>query len=142
MLSKLGSRISTGWWIGILAVLWLGFISGMHFWLNFDRDTRKLVHIGYMPVVTNLAAPLLDSACDPGRKVRYEALKFSSFAEMGEALRNRHIQAAFIIAPLSIVLHQQGAGIKMCTSATVTKAHWSAGKTCKPKHFGILPGNP
>jgi NitT/TauT family transport system substrate-binding protein len=113
MLSKLASRISTGWSIGILAVLWLAVISGMHFWLNFDRDTRKLVRMGYMPVVTNLAAPLLDSACDPGRKVRYEALKFSSFAEMGEALRNRHIQAAFIIAPLSVVLHQQGAGIKV-----------------------------
>ena len=32
---------------------------------------------------------------------------------MGEALRNDHIQAAFIIAPLSIVLHQQGAGVKL-----------------------------
>ncbi len=113
MLSKLYNGISTGWWISILAILWLAVISGLHFWLNFDHDTRKLVRMGYMPVVTNLAAPLLDRACEANRPVRYEALKFSSFAEMGEALRNGQIQAAFIIAPLSIVLHQQGAGVKI-----------------------------
>jgi NitT/TauT family transport system substrate-binding protein len=32
---------------------------------------------------------------------------------MGEALRNGHIQAAFIIAPLSIVLRQQGAEVRV-----------------------------
>jgi NitT/TauT family transport system substrate-binding protein len=69
--------------------------------------------MGYMPVITNMAAPLLDYASKDGTGIRFEALKFSSFAEMGESLRNGHIQAGFIIAPLSIVLHQQGADVKV-----------------------------
>ena len=69
--------------------------------------------MGYMPVVTNLAAPLLDHASKDGTGLSFEALKFSSFSEMGESLRNGHIHAAFIIAPLSIVLHQQDAGVKL-----------------------------
>jgi NitT/TauT family transport system substrate-binding protein len=69
--------------------------------------------MGYMPVVTNLAAPLLDYASTKDSEVHFKALKFSSFAEMGEALRNDEIQVAFIIAPLSIVLRQQGADVKI-----------------------------
>jgi NitT/TauT family transport system substrate-binding protein len=69
--------------------------------------------MGYMPVITNLACPLLDYASKDADGVRFEALKFSSFAEMGEALRNGGIQAAFIIAPLSVVLYQQGVDIRV-----------------------------
>ncbi len=43
-----------------------------------------------------------------GADVRFSALKFSSFAEMGEAFRNHSIDAAFIIAPLPLVLRSQG----------------------------------
>ena len=69
--------------------------------------------MGYMPVITNLASPLLDYATRDGDGVRFRALKFSSFAEMAEALRNHQIQAAFMIAPLSIVLRQQGEDVKI-----------------------------
>ena len=69
--------------------------------------------MGYMPVITNLASPLLDYATRDGDGVRFRALKFASFAEMAEALRNHQIQAAFMIAPLSIVLRQQGEDVKI-----------------------------
>lgn len=70
--------------------------------------------MGYMPVVTNLAAPLLDYASTKYNvPVRFRALKFASFAEMAEALRQDEIQAAFMIAPLSIVLRQQGEDVKV-----------------------------
>ena len=62
--------------------------------------------MGYMPVISNLAAPILDYVTKDGDGVRFEAVKFSSFAEMAEALRNGHIQVAFIIAPLAIVLDE------------------------------------
>ncbi len=102
------------WLVVVLAALaWLVLISGLHYWLNFDREQRQVVRMGYMPVVTNLACPLLDESSKSSGEVRFEALKFSSFAEMGDALRNGHIEAAFMIAPLAIVLHQQGAGIKV-----------------------------
>ncbi|MFK5894842.1 MAG: ABC transporter substrate-binding protein [Pseudomonadota bacterium] len=92
---------------------WLIFISFLHQYLNFERGDRKTIYIGYMPVVTNLAAPLLDYATLKGNGIRFKSLKFSSFAEMAEALRHNEIQAALMIAPLSIVLKQQGEDIKV-----------------------------
>jgi NitT/TauT family transport system substrate-binding protein len=99
--------------IGIFSGLWLVFISFAHYQLNFEHSDKKNVYMGYMPVVTNLAAPLLDAASKESSPVRFNALKFSSFSEMGESLRNGKIDAAFIIAPLSIVLKQQGEDIKI-----------------------------
>lgn len=66
-----------------------------------------------MPVITNMAAPLLDYASAEKGDIRFKALKFSSFAEMAEALRNDKIQAAFIIAPMAIKLRQQGVDVKV-----------------------------
>lgn len=97
-----------------LAIAWFLFIAGAHYGLNTDHDERQVVTMGYMPVITNLAAPLMDYASIKSKSpFRYRALKFASFAEMAEALRNNEIQAAFIIAPLSIVLRQQGENVKI-----------------------------
>jgi len=106
-------RTSPAVLIAIIATGWLIFISCLHLQLNFEPRQRTVVRMGYMPVISNLACPLLDYATKDGNGIRFEALKFSSFAEMGEALRNGHIQAAFIIAPLAIVLRQQAAGAKV-----------------------------
>ena len=96
------------------SVIWVVIISGLHWWLNFDHSGKKIFKMGYMPIISNMAAPLLDHAsANKDSDIRFKALKFSSFAEMGEALRNDQIQAAFIIAPLSIVLRQQGVDVKV-----------------------------
>ena len=100
-------------WVCIIAVIWLGLISALHYWINFDSSPRRLVRMGYMPVITNMAAPLLDYASREGGDARFEAVKFASFAEMAEALRNGNIETAFIIAPLAIVLRQQGEDVKV-----------------------------
>ncbi len=102
--------------VGIIAFVtigWLVLISGLHYWLNYDHGTRHVVKMGYMPVITNLASPLLDYGTLEGEGLRFEAIKFASFAEMAEALRNDKIQAAFMIAPLAIVLRQQGEDVKI-----------------------------
>ncbi len=101
------------WRIGFTAIAWLIVISILHYWLNIESAHMKLVKMGYMPVITNLAAPILDKATREDERVRFDAIKFSSFADMGEALRNGQIQAAFIIAPLAIVLRQQGEDVKI-----------------------------
>jgi NitT/TauT family transport system substrate-binding protein len=106
-------RIPSGAWIIVVAFGWLVVISCLHFGLNFDHRQRDFLRMGHMPVIANLACPLLDYATREGNGIRYEALKFHSFAEMGEALRSGHIQAAFIIAPLSIVLRQQGTDVRI-----------------------------
>ena len=102
--------------ITVLALLWFVLIWSLHLWLNTESDQRKVVKMGYMPVITNFAAPLLDYASlKTNASVRFKALKFASFAEMAEALRNDEIQVAFIIAPLAIVLRQQGEDVKVVT---------------------------
>ena len=99
--------------IAIAAVLWLILITGLHYRLNGDHGNRRIIQMGYMPVITNLACPLLDYATAEGDGIRLKALKFASFAEMAEALRNDQIQFAFMIAPLAIVLRQQGEDIRI-----------------------------
>ncbi len=104
---------SVGARVGTWAIAWLVLISVAHWLLNGDHRTRNRLVMGYMPVITNLACPLLDAASETGDGLRFEALKFASFAEMAEALRNRHIDAAFMIAPLAIVLRQQNEDVKV-----------------------------
>ncbi len=107
-------RISYPAKIILLALVWLIVIGLLHRYLNMESERRKIIKMGYMPVITNLAAPLLDYAsARTDTKVRFKALKFGSFAEMAEALRSNEIQVAFIIAPLSIVLRQQGEDVKV-----------------------------
>lgn len=118
MLSKIRFYLSKIWHnlalrTAIIAPLWLVLIVTMHHQLNTEETGRKQITMGYMPVITNLAAPILDYVSKDGDGIRFKALKFSSFAEMAEALRNGQIDAAFIIAPLAIELRQQGEDVKV-----------------------------
>lgn len=113
MWHRLTERVSLVWVLSVSVIIWVVFISATHHWLQSEKTDRKVISIGYMPVITNLAAPLLDYASKNTDGTRYKALKFASFAEMGESLRNGQIDAAFIIAPLSVVLHQQGEDVKV-----------------------------
>lgn len=106
-------KISMAWKLVFITLSWLVLIGVLHLWLNFDWDERKVIKMGYMPVITNLAAPLLDHASKSGDGVRFLAVKFASFAEMAESLRNGQIDAGFMIAPLAIVLRQQGEDVKI-----------------------------
>ena len=101
------------WTLIFGALLWLIIISYLHYLLNYEHDKRKIIAMGYMPVITNLAAPILDHVSKDKGEVYFKALKFNSFAEMAEALRNDEIQAAFMIAPLAVVLKQQGVDVKI-----------------------------
>jgi NitT/TauT family transport system substrate-binding protein len=92
---------------------WLVFIGALHWHLNLEKPQRRVIRMGYMPVVTNLAAPLLDYVTREGNGLQFKAIKFASFAEMAEALRNDAIEAAFMIAPLAVVLHQQGVDVRV-----------------------------
>jgi NitT/TauT family transport system substrate-binding protein len=99
--------------LGCIFLAWLVLIAWLHYRLNLQSSGRQIFRMGYMPVITNLAAPILDHVSRDGSGIHFQAVKFTSFAEMAEALRNDSIQAAFIIAPLAVVLHQQGEDVKV-----------------------------
>lgn len=104
------------WKISAVTLILVGTVAGAYYY-QFNQEkgvsSTKTFKMGYMPVITNLASPLLDSASKDRKDVQFKAMKFSSFAEMGESLRNGKIDVAFIIAPLSIALKQQGEDIKV-----------------------------
>lgn len=106
-------KIPTPLKVSVVLLAWFFLISALNDQVNYEAKDRRIITMGYMPVVTNLAAPILDYASKETDGVRFKALKFSSFAEMAEALRNGHIDVAFMIAPLSIVLRQQGEDVKI-----------------------------
>jgi len=101
------------WLVGVLAIGWLVFISLLQSSIDTKQPHRKEIIIGYMPVISNLAVPILDHLTQQGNGIRFRALKYSSFAEMAASLRTGDIDVAFMIAPLAIVLRQQGEDVKI-----------------------------
>ena len=67
-------RLPLAWRIVIMAVGWLVIVSALHWWLNFDHGKRRVVKMGYMPVITNLAAPILDHATVNGDGIRFSSI--------------------------------------------------------------------
>ncbi len=126
--------------LGFIFLVWLAFISWLHYRLNNRTVNQQVVRMGYMPVVTNLAAPLLDYVSRHRSDVHFQAVKFSSFAEMAEALRNDSIQAAFIIAPLAVVLRQQGVDVKVVLIGNRNESTLVARKTLNAKRLEDLSG--
>jgi NitT/TauT family transport system substrate-binding protein len=133
-------RLPTPLKLGALFFAWLVVITWMHYRLNTWSADRQIVRMGYMPVVTNLAAPLLDYVSSRGTGVHFEAVKFTSFAEMAEALRNDNIQAAFIIAPLAVVLRQQGVDVKVVMIGNRHESTLVARKDLNAKRLEDLAG--
>ncbi len=133
-------RFSIAWRYTLLTVAWLIAITVLHCRLNMPREARDLVRMGYMPVVTNLAAPLLDYVSKDSGAYRYQAVKFSSFAEMAESLRNGHIDAAFMIAPLAVVLHQQGEDVHIIYIGNRHESTLVARKDLAIRDIGDLAG--
>ncbi len=122
------------------ALIWLICISVLHHWLNNRSGNQVMVRMGYMPVITNLAAPLLDHVSKDQAGVHFQAVKFAAFAEMAEALRNNSIQAAFIIAPLAIVLRQQGVDVKVILIGNRHESTLVAHKRLDAKRIEDLEG--
>lgn len=136
-----GRRLPRPVKLGLLFLVWLVFIAWLHFRLNGQQADKQLVRMGYMPVLTNLAAPLLDHVSRNDASVFFEAVKFSSFAEMAEALRNDSIQAAFVIAPLAVVLRQQGVDVKVVLIGNRNESTLVARKTLGAKRLEDLAGS-
>ncbi len=113
LLHRLKQAIPLPWLTAFAALAWLVLIASLHTHLNKTGNDRKVIRLGYMPVITNLAAPILDHATRNGSGIRFKAVKFTSFSVMAESLRNNEIDAAFMIAPLAIVLRQQGEDVKV-----------------------------
>jgi NitT/TauT family transport system substrate-binding protein len=123
------------------ALAWLVLISLLQYHFEHLQEKRPVIRMGYMPVITNLAAPLLDEASRKAGDYRFRALKFSSFAGMADALRNGHIEAAFIIAPLAIVLRHDGEDVKVVYIGNRRESTLVTRRDLKIRRFEDLAGH-
>ncbi|HVR97131.1 MAG TPA: ABC transporter substrate-binding protein [Thermoanaerobaculia bacterium] len=107
----------------------LGAVAGiglLHAWLNLGfnpiqllegkasaEETRRF-RVGFLPVTCHLTCPVTDWINhNMAGEGFYEPVRFSAFPEIKESLLAGHLPATFMLAPMAMVLRQQGAPIKI-----------------------------
>jgi NitT/TauT family transport system substrate-binding protein len=81
------------------------------------RDARPAaaadeLAVGYLPVTCHLTCPVTDFATrTTTTSTRFVSQRFSDFPTVVEALKARRVDATFLLAPLAMVLREQGVPI-------------------------------
>jgi NitT/TauT family transport system substrate-binding protein len=96
-----------------------------HLWLNLDRNPLQLLglsakapqeqyRVAFLPVTCHLTCPVTDWINTNTRGAGlYKPLRFSGWPELKEAFLAGEVPAAFMLAPMAMVLRQQGAPVKI-----------------------------
>jgi NitT/TauT family transport system substrate-binding protein len=101
-------------------------LTFLHAWLNLGFDPmqrlglRKAVaeetrfKVGFLPVTCHLTCPVTDWINkNTVGKGFYEPVRFSGFPELKEAFISGDMPATFMLAPMAIVLREQGVKVKI-----------------------------
>ena len=102
-------------------IAWLMIVTILHLWLNTnvrdsasDAQARVRFKVGFLPVTCHLTCPVTHfinkSSTGDGM---FEPMRFKGWPELKEAFLSDHLQAAFILAPMAMVLREQGVPIKI-----------------------------
>ena len=76
-----------------------------------DAEAETLA-VGFLPVTCHLTCPVTDFATRTTTTgTRFESQRFTDFPTVVEALKARKIEATFLLAPLAMVLREQGVPI-------------------------------
>lgn len=107
----------------LVALGWVLLVTGLHLWLNtkaFDAHAWGKAHaeepfrVGFLPVTCHLTCPVthyINELADGDGE--FEPLRFSGWPELKEAFLADHLQAAFLLAPLAMVLREQDVPLKI-----------------------------
>ena len=72
------------------------------------------LEVAFLPVTCHLTCPVTDFASKTSiTGTRFDALRFSEFPSIVEALKSKKLLAGFITVPLAMKMHESGAPIKM-----------------------------
>lgn len=107
--------------LGVLA--WLVLITSLHGYMNVNWVAitneylpveKRRFNVAYIPVTCHLACPVTDyiSKFSRGGEIFLPRM-FQGFPEIKEALIANKIQAAFMVAPMAMVLKSQGVPIRI-----------------------------
>ena len=69
---------------------------------------REELKVGFLPVTCHLTCPVTDFASRTSKTARFESQKFLSWPDVANAFKAGRLDATFMIAPLAMVLREQG----------------------------------
>jgi NitT/TauT family transport system substrate-binding protein len=81
-------------------------------WRGTTSAAAAELAVGYLPVTCHLTCPVTDFATKSTTTgTRFQSQRFTEFPTVVEALKARKIEATFLLAPLAMVLREQGVPI-------------------------------
>jgi NitT/TauT family transport system substrate-binding protein len=97
----------------LVAVVGLGVL---HF-KPWKRAAASTLEVGFLPVTCHLTCPVTDFAShlpdNEARGIQFASHRFGDFPTVVEALKSGRMQATFLLAPLAMVLREQGVPVKI-----------------------------
>ncbi|CAN5868826.1 hypothetical protein BH11MYX3_BH11MYX3_22820 [soil metagenome] len=81
-------------------------------WQGVTEASAAQLSVGFLPVTCHLTCPVTDFATrSTTTGTRFESQRFTEFPTVVEALKARKIDAPFLLAPLAMILREQGVPI-------------------------------
>lgn len=76
---------------------------------------RQTLAVAFLPVTCHLTCPVTDYASKTSTTgTEFDAMRFSEFPSIVEALKSKKLLAGFLTVPLAMKMKEQGAPIKIC----------------------------
>jgi NitT/TauT family transport system substrate-binding protein len=98
--------------IGTVAALAAVTVLHKRPWHDPEQTADTELAVGYLPVTCHLTCPVTDFATrTTTSSTRFVSRRFSDFPTVVESLKTRKVDATFILAPLAMVLREQGVPI-------------------------------
>ncbi|MBL0215054.1 MAG: ABC transporter substrate-binding protein [Myxococcales bacterium] len=100
--------------ISLVTVVALVALTVLHKkpWQGTNEAAAAELAVGFLPVTCHLTCPVTDFATKSTTTgTRFQSQRFTEFPTVVEALKARKIEATFLLAPLAMVLREQGVPI-------------------------------
>jgi NitT/TauT family transport system substrate-binding protein len=102
--------------LGIITVVTLVALTLLHKkpWQVREAAAHGELGVGFLPVTCHLTCPVTDYATkSTTTSTRFLSQRYTEFPTVVEALKARKLDATFLLAPLAMVLREQGVPIKI-----------------------------
>lgn len=102
--------------LGIITVVTLVALTLLHKkpWQLREAAAHGELGVGFLPVTCHLTCPVTDYATkSTTTSTRFISQRYTEFPTVVEALKAGKLQATFLLAPLAMVLREQGVPIKI-----------------------------
>jgi NitT/TauT family transport system substrate-binding protein len=78
-------------------------------------DARQTLEVAFLPVTCHLTCPVTDYASRTSTTgTEFDALRFTEFPPIVEALTTKRLQAGFVTVPIAMRMREQGVPIRIC----------------------------